>query len=700
MPLVLLRAAIVIVVVVGGGAVQPAEQLQILVIDCLGMVGGVCQRQQVVLADKENHFIQCDRQIMMPGRHRLRCNAVVRAALDAHLQHIFGQVDIPPGGVLLVHRRNQDALADHDLVLDLRGKLVRREGERQRHAVHTIAQRGLHVLAVQVRQQAVAQLEHIRKDVLAREGIRLLPAGACRRVVAQQRGENAQPVPPQHQILGRVAAEAADVGACIQEAAHIQRRQHVQAEQDVAPPRAVVAHPDAAVAVHPNRRRTGVHQNALVRLQSVERLARRAGHVIAEQVVYLVVAHPAFLRVVVEKLVVALVVGQLRHLVLELEVGVDVQIHLAVGVDVLEGLLQRLLRIEDRRLVHIVPEALDALIQQHFIVVAEPAARVGVEHIGEVDAPRPDARHEGLAVLLRAEIAVLDAFLVDVVARLDLDARVDDGHKMHALRLHLGGQLRQIGERLGVDGEVLVAVHIVDVKADGIQRDAVVAVTRHNAAHLVGGHVAPTALACAERPFRRDVAAAGQSAQAVHDAGQRVLADEIHGKIVVRQRDFQRIVVGVAAVEDNLAGVIDEDAELRPRPRDDQEVVRAVQRAFVLGVAGVVAAFALVDPAALVDAAHVLAKAVQHVLGRHRVGEAAAVLRQVGQGVHVGEVRAGHDLGIEGVAGNFAIDQRNTSYIVSCAEVNFSFTMVRQTAAPVKRNFQPETGAKTSTKSP
>ena len=77
-------------------------------------------------------------------------------------------------------------------------------------------------------------------------------------MVAQQGREDAQPVPAQQQILGGVAAKAANVGTLVQKAAHIQRGHHMQGKQNVAPPRLVVAGPDAAVSVHTDAGRTGV----------------------------------------------------------------------------------------------------------------------------------------------------------------------------------------------------------------------------------------------------------------------------------------------------------------------------------------------------------------------------------------------------------------------------------------------------------
>ena len=87
----------------------------------------------------------------------------------------------------------------------------------------------------------------------------------------------------------------------------------MQRKQNVAPPRLVVAGPDAAIPVHPDAGRTGVHQNTLVRLQPLKSFACSAGHIIAENIMYLVVPHAPLSGVVVEQLIIVFVVGKISH---------------------------------------------------------------------------------------------------------------------------------------------------------------------------------------------------------------------------------------------------------------------------------------------------------------------------------------------------------------------------------------------------
>ena len=315
----------------------------------------------------------------------------------------------------------------------------------------------------------------------------------------------------------------------------------MQGKQNVAPPRLVVAGPDAAIPVHTDAGRTGVHQYALVRRQPLKGFACGAGHIIAEKIMHLVVPHTTLLGIVVEQRVVVFVVGKPCHHTGKGKKAGNIQVLPAEFLDFGKGLFQRFLRVEQGRLVHIVPETLDSLIQQEFVLVAKPSAGFRVKHIGEVYPPRPHTGDKGRAVLIGAEVAVLQTFLVHRVAVLDFDARVNDGNKADALGFHLGGKVRKMRETLRIHRKVLVALHVINVQHHGIQRHMVGAVIRRHLAHLVRGHVAPAALGVAERPFGRDVAAPHQMAELADNVGQAFALDDIEIVIFLGNRDPQGV---------------------------------------------------------------------------------------------------------------------------------------------------------------
>ena len=260
--IVIFRLAVVGVILIGGTIGSVSKQTQVSkihaghVLDRLAALG---DGQDMPLAHKEHHFVQLHRDVMMTSGQNGGFHAVVLTALYPHLQHLFRQVDIPAAGVLLVNGGNQQAFTDHHFILHLAGEVIVRESKGQRHAVHAIAQGSFHVLTINVRQQQVAQLQNTGKGSLVLKAVRFLFAGTGGGVVAQQGREDAHAVPAQHKVLGGVAAKAANVGAFVQETAHVQGGHHVQAEQNMAPPGLVIAGPDTAIPVHTNAGRAGVH---------------------------------------------------------------------------------------------------------------------------------------------------------------------------------------------------------------------------------------------------------------------------------------------------------------------------------------------------------------------------------------------------------------------------------------------------------
>ena len=548
--------------------------------------------------------------------------------------HLLRQVDVAPRGVLRVDGRDHHLVAQHQLVLHLRGERVVRVDEGQRFEQHVAAQRGFHVLAVQVGQQPVAHADDMAEILRLLKLVELLPADAGARVVAHQRHKHGQFQPAQQQVARGVAAKAADVRADVQKAAHIQRGQHLQVQQNMRPPGAVVPGPDAAVAVHADVGRAREQQNALLRAQPGERLGGRARHVVAVQVVHGVVAHHLPADVVVEPRVVFFAAGQPRPLLRHAQQG-----HVAaLGQGFAVGLgqvVQPLLGVEDRRLVHVVPEPVDAGVQQHAVLPAEPGAGFGVEHVGEMRPPRPHGGREQAAVGVAAEIPLFDAFLVHGVAVLHLDAGVDDGHQVDVLALHLGHKRREIGEVFAVDRKVLVVLHVVDVHVQHVQRHMGVAVFFCYRAEIFWRLVAPAALAVTEREFGRDVAAPDDAAELPHDVIRRPTVDDIEVEVGAFAINVQRVLPRVADVERQAGRAVHKHAKAG-RTGHHHKVVRAVQRALVLHMVAVVGGKADVFIAALVDAAHRFAQAVDDVAGPQRAGEGKAagrIHRAVGAGL-------------------------------------------------------------------
>ena len=343
---------------------------------------------------------------------------------------------------------------------------------------------------------------------------------------------------------------------------------------------------------------------------------------------HLVVPHAPLLGIVVEQRVVVFVVGKPCHHAGKGSKAGNIQVLFAVFPDFGKGLFQRFLGVEQGRLVHIVPEAFDPLIQQEFVLVAKPGAGLRVEHIGKVYPPRPHTGDKGRVVLIFAEVAVLQPFLVHIIAILDFDGRINDGNKADTLGFHLSGKVRKMRETLRIHRKVFVALHVINVQHHGVQRHVIGAVICRHLAHLVRAHIAPAALGVAERPFGRNVAAPHQLAELADNVGQAFALNDIEIVIFLGHRDTQGVQVGIAAVKGDLAGKVDKKAEGVPAGYD-HKIVCPIQRGFALGMVAIIGAVAFVHPAAFVYAADVFAQTVQDILRVHSIGKAVRLPGQI-----------------------------------------------------------------------
>ena len=99
---------------------------------------------------------------------------------------------------------------------------------------------------------------------------------------------------------------------------------------------------------------------------------------------------------------------------------------------------------------------------------------------------------------------------------------------MNASFSHLLIERRKVGETLFIYSKVLIPLHIVDVKVDTVERNAEFSVTAHDFPHLILIHIAPAALAVTERPQRRNIASADQTAELADNVTAVLARDKIH----------------------------------------------------------------------------------------------------------------------------------------------------------------------------
>lgn len=306
---------------VGGGALADAYA----VVDVQGALGGAVaadgddelerlraqlrrRRSRLGAQREDDAAAQEERDV---GPALARDGDARAAALDAPVrvpvvEGVVGQVDVDARGVLLGHGGDEQARAEEVLQLERRGAPVARvqedDGVDGRGAVDALPVHG----RVQVVEQAVAD-----GDVLAGRGRRRGPAVQLLRDVAElvvhavEGREGAEGGPAGAELLRRVAAEAADVGADHGHLVHGREGHHAaHREPVVVPVGDVVAEPVRDLLAGAAEGRARDDERPVRRAPRQHGVVRRLGHHAAEEVVHVVLGQPVLVdHVGVDRLV-------------------------------------------------------------------------------------------------------------------------------------------------------------------------------------------------------------------------------------------------------------------------------------------------------------------------------------------------------------------------------------------------------------
>ncbi len=138
--------------------------------------------------------------------------------------------------------------------------------------------------------------------------------------------------------------------------------------------------------------------------------------------------------------------------------------------------------VEDRGLVHVVPESGDAILNELMVEATPPLASLGASEIGKYRRTRPHNADELAAVGLLDEVISGMACVVGLIVLVGqvCDVQVGDVDQMEMLLAQIGNKSRKIGESLRINREGAILDLIVDVEIDDVGRDLVGAQTIGN----------------------------------------------------------------------------------------------------------------------------------------------------------------------------------------------------------------------------
>ncbi len=231
-------------------------------------------------------------------------------------------------------------------------------------------------------------------------------------------------------------------------------------------------------------------------------------------------------------------------------------------------------RAENGRLVHVVPEAGDAVRHEVPVQSAPPVARALRGEFRKHREAGPHGPHVGRTV---GKLEEMIAGGTAVVGRVPLagcvrNVQVSDGDQVYALSPDVPRESRQVGKSGLVGGEGPVAVLVVDVHPDHIGRDAFGAHAVGDAAHFRGTHVTVARLLEAERPLRRERRLAAQVGVALDHAAQRRSVNQVVVNRPVRGTEGEHPGILPAKVKPAPPGVVQQEAVAAGAPpaRDEE----------------------------------------------------------------------------------------------------------------------------------
>src|SRR5215212_5281893 len=345
----------------------------------------------------------------------------------------FGQVDVAVFDAGAGYGRDQESVAQQELVIRRKGGLVFRILEQEGAQYRCACPVALVEERVEVGEEPLAELDHLPAHRLVGFSERpgLLATGPNGGVVAAVRLEDPELVPAGQKLSVRVAPESSDIYAGPRDAGKSEVLQLRHAHPQVLPPAGVVPGPVHGVALQTSVPCAGDHERPLVRPQGEESLPGGAGH--------------------------------------QGTVGV-VDLGVPPGLAGSATGMNHIIRhrgprwYKERRLVHVAPDPRHSRIGQNSLVLAPPPARLRVGEVGEGAHAGPD----GILVLLpvaRLAVEILRPSLgVDGVILVYLHAGVDDGDDAEALFSQVGDQTLRVGEARFVPRKHSVAVHVMDVQ--------------------------------------------------------------------------------------------------------------------------------------------------------------------------------------------------------------------------------------------
>ena len=195
--------------------------------------------------------------------------------------------------------------------------------------------------------------------------------------------------------------------------------------------------------------------------------------------------------------------------------------------------------VEDRRLVHVIPEPRNAHRVKIPVQIAPPHPRASLGEVRKHRRPRPDAARIDRAVRILHKFVARDSRVIGRVSVAGIVGNMQIGNRngVEVLGGEFSNHAGEIWKVRLVDGEWPIVLLIVDVEVDGIDRDMIGAQAARHLQHSRLRVIAVAGLLVAQRPQRWQRRRPGQPGIGLHDLFRRRSIE----KVLVQRTVFRSI---------------------------------------------------------------------------------------------------------------------------------------------------------------
>lgn len=159
---------------------------------------------------------------------------------------------------------------------------------------------------------------------------------------------------------------------------------------------------------------------------------------------------------------------------------------------------------EIRGFIHVLPKSIERnVIVGDLEFCFPPVMSLWIEEVWISSILWPYLTNEDFSVNFDKDVFFNSKIEGSVVSGLShCDSSIDDGNILLVAFVQFFNEFRQVAEFLGINSEVSIVVHVVDIAPDGVKRNLVFKVAYSHVIESISGVVTPPALVPSEGPLR------------------------------------------------------------------------------------------------------------------------------------------------------------------------------------------------------